>query len=1679
MNSEFPTSREIARFYNEYTILENLQIPWVRRVIRKDSLDGRQACLLEYIEGAPLSRYASGPGLNLKGFLLIASRMAATIHEVHKHHIIHRDIKPSNFIFNQAENTVHLIDFGLATKIDIKNSIDTAPDRLAGSLPYISPEQTGRMNRPVDYRSDIYSLGATYFYMLTGQPPFLSGDAAEIVHSHIARTPRSPDELNPLVPAQLARMVLKMLAKNAEERYQSGAGIQADLERCLESLRTTGEVESFEPGKRDAALFLRIPEKLFGREKELVQLMNSFHRASSGNCEMVVVSGSPGIGKSAMVMELYRPVSMESGYFLQGKFDRFQKDNPFHGIIQAIQAFSERILSEKQERLDYWKNRILEAVGGQGRILTDLIPGIHDLLGEQPVLPDLEGQEAYNRMIYIFSRFIQSIASEKHTMVLFLDDLQWADPASLDLIRSIMTDHSTGYLMIAGASRDNEVGETHPLSMALNTIRSRYGRVSQLHLEPLQREHILSLCTETFGTKRGHADGLASVVFERTGGNPFFVREFLHTIHERKLLFYDGVVYSWDWNLAGIRSAEITTNVIELLEKKILDLDGDSRKILEYASCMGSTFTLRMLSSVLKKSISELATGLVRAVELGIILPASDEFRFARQDLRVSPNDGEEYVCFFAHDRLQEAAYGLLPELDRRATHLSIARLLLELQPGEDHDFIPLVNQYNSGIDLIEDPEERVVAAGLNRKAGGKAKKAAAYESAYHYYSMALKLLPENRWGENYEFTLEVFNDTVETAFFSGRFDLCSSLAMEVLDHAKVPEDTLQVRYILLQNATAVNDLAQVLEQGRLALGILGIRMPKRSGPHHILGSMVRARLSLRKHRIEDLIHLDDLSNGSIVFALRIMQKMTPVAFRSGSNLFPVLIFTMANLTTVYGKAPISVFAYGSYAIALCGVLGQYEKGYRFGKMIMEMPHHIRDGMSVFSHSVFLWNNFIRHWKEPIAVTVDDFMAGYRNGFENGYLFEAVWTAHHRSLWSFFVGREMTVIQKQLEEIGDLVYVDRAAHDMVRALRQMILNLSGNVPEPWILKGSEFDETTETEHAPTEASFMQLKKLLLRFLFQKHKLALEEAILGEKLLSGMTSMPGYSLFLFLAALVRLDAHRILSRESVHLRVVKKTIKKFRRWAALLPATHQHRLELLEGELLEAMGKPAQARSMIDRAIDSIRKEPARACTLEEAIVMERAADFYIRNSGKTFASSLIQYAVSAYDRWGARSKIDELQKKYSGFSWVNVAGVGQDSLATTTGSSLTRTGSHRSGSGTIHLQDYLTIIKSAQAIAGEMVLDELLKKLMVCILENSGAKKGVLIINDLHSGRMQVRTTGAVTGDIQVELVQVPVEGYSGIPHSLVQFGSRTGKELIIDDLSVERRFNSDPYFEGEKTGSILCAPILYQGREVGLVYLENRLHGGVFDSSRMEILNIITGQAAISIHNSQLYESIQDAYKKERMLKDSYRSFVPEQFLKFLGKESILDIRPGDCMETEMSVLFADIRSFTSISESLTPEDNFRFLNEFFTHMNPAIVNHGGFIDKYIGDSIMALFPGKAELAVDAGLDMLYRLNRFNEDLGQKSGLSIKIGIGINTGKLMLGTIGTADRMDSTVISDAVNIASRVESTTKTLEIPLLVTGDTIRAIEAPDMYHFTELDSIELKGKSKPVPLFEVQKR
>lgn len=669
LKQDYPTPAELTRYKQEYEIASNLNIEGVIKVYSLQAYQRMLVIVQEDFGGSSLKMLMNNPVeaqniASLRQFLHIAIKIAEILGNIHAANVIHKDINPANILLNQETGQVKIIDFGISTVFTRENPTLKSPNILEGTLAYISPEQTGRMNRFLDYRTDFYSLGITFCELLTGQLPFTTNDVLELVHCHIAKQPDSPHQIKPEIPKPVSDIVMKMIAKTAEDRYQSAFGIKADLEICLNQLQTQNLIEPFNLGSKDTSGKFQIPQKIYGREAEIVTLLEAFERVAAGKIdgiELMLVAGYSGIGKSALVQEIYKPITRDRGYFIAGKFDQFQRNIPYSAVVAAFSDLVRQLLTETETQLNKWRQKILTALGVNGQIVIDVIPEVELILGKQPPVPNLGSAEAQNRFNLVFQNFIRTFCDRDHPLVIFLDDLQWADSATLKLIQLMMTDAETQYLFLIGAYRDNEVNLTHPLMMALEDIRTGGATVNTIALAPLSIEHISQLIADTLSANIETIKSLSKLVFSKTNGNPFFVNEILKKLYNEELIYFNFYSHIWQWNIAQIEQTSITENVVDLMIAKLKKLPESSQQLLHFAACVGRDFDLKILSLISGKSVVELFSDLKVAIQSELIISLSEL-------------DSELLIQYykFGHDRIQEAAYALIDESQKKAIHLLI-----------------------------------------------------------------------------------------------------------------------------------------------------------------------------------------------------------------------------------------------------------------------------------------------------------------------------------------------------------------------------------------------------------------------------------------------------------------------------------------------------------------------------------------------------------------------------------------------------------------------------------------------------------------------------------------------------------------------------------------------------------------------------------------------------------------------------------------------------------------------------------------------------------------------------------------------------------------------------------------------------------------------------------------------
>ena len=1501
LHSEYPTIEDITRLRHEYKISSNLKLEGIIKPYSLEKYKNSFALILEDCGGQSLGHYlASCKAIKITEFLSLAIQIAQTLGEVHQNQIIHKDIKPSNIIITPDFKQVKITDFSMATRLPREVYQNSNTTLLEGTLAYLSPEQTGRMNRDLDYRTDLYSLGITFYEMLTGELPFNSTDPLELIHSHIAVTPVSPHQRNNQVPQMLSTIVMKLLAKNAEDRYQSAFGVKADLENCLNQLQTTGKIENFIPGILDKSGQFLIPQKLYGRTQEIADLMASFERVSFGNTEMVLVSGYSGIGKTSVVCEIHKPIVKQRGYFLAGKFDEFKRDIPYSAITQAFESLMQQLLTQSSAELAIWKEKLLSRLGQNGEIIIDVVPSVEIIIGSQPAVPQLGPTESQNRLFRVFKEFLKVFTQVEHPLVLFLDDLQWADLASLKLIQELVTDLGARYFLVIGAYRDNEVNSTHPLVQTVEKIQQMGAAVHNIILPCLELSSIMQLVRDTLGNETEKSNSLAELIFNKTGGNSFFITQLLSTMHSENLLTFDFTVGAWQWDIREIETAGIADySVVELVVRNLQKLPEETKQVLKLAACMGNLFSLDNLAIVRGKSNSETAADLWDALQAGLILPMSDAYKIPLVEERDSgwQSDGDGVASRaqskisyrFLHDRVQQAAYSLIPDAQKKQTHLKIGSLLLNSTPPSEitENIFDIVNQLNIGVEFMTNQSERDELANFNLIAGKKAKSSVAYEVALNYVNAGLGLLPEQAWQSHYDLIMELHIEALELSYINTDFERAFQLsdvivfcAKNLLEKVKVYE--LKVIFYFNQNQ-AQDSIDIAIE----ALNLLGIHIPKIPKKLNIFIELFLTKLALRNQKVEDLLELPPMTDPHKIAAIRILTNMTPAAFIVAPDMYPLIIFKMVILSLKYGNAPLSSSGYAAYGVIQCGVLGDMNAGYRYGQLAQALLERFHTNLHNSQISL-MFNGLIRHWSEHVRASLLSLVEGIQSGIETGDVNNACYCASFYSNYIFLSGEPLdSVAIEQSRYIQMLVnYKNEFMIYQARVGAQVVLNLQGKTANPCLLTGEMFNEETMLPALiDSQNNFVifvfYLYKSWLDYLFKDYANAAKNAITASNYSDAAMSMlyiPVHN-FYYSLTLLALYPTASKSEQKQYLKQVASLQKKMKHWAVNCPENYQHKYDLVEAEKARVLGKYEKAAEYYDLAVKGASENEY---IQEEALANELAAEFYLANGLKKVAQTYLIDAYYGYIHWGATAKVKHLESEYPLFLLAISAGKSRgNEMIISTNSTSTTTGFQNT------LLDLTTVVKASQALASEIMLDKLLQKLMKIVIENAGAQKGFLLMPE--AGKLLIQAVASVEfSDVAVE--QCPgVDPADVLPMTVINYVERTRSDVVLSNAAKEGLFTFDYYIKQHQVKSVLCTPILNQSKLVGILYLENNLTTAAFSPTRLEVLKILSSQAAISLENAILVANL-SAAKEE--LEDYSRTLevrVEERTQELKTKEAKL----------------------------------------------------------------------------------------------------------------------------------------------------------------------------------------------
>jgi PAS domain S-box-containing protein len=1427
---EAVSRRSLERLDHEYSLRTHLNSSWAACPVSLTDRESRPALVLEHPGGHMLTEILGRP-LDVTQFLDVAIPLTAALRGVHEAGLIHKDIKPENMLLDPAQGRAWLTGFGFASLLPSERQLPEPVEIISGTLAYMAPEQTGRMNRPIDSRSDLYALGVTFYEILVGELPFTAADPLEWVHCHVARQPISPKRRIPTIPDQLASIVMKLLSKPAEERYQTAAGLESDLRRCLSEWKQLSRIDQFQLATQDQSDTLLIPEKLYGRAREVEHLLDAFDRiVRTGVPELVLVSGYPGIGKSSIVNELHRVLVPTRSLFASGKFDQYQRDVPYDTLAQAFQSLVRPLLGKSQDELRMWRDALQAAVQPNGQLVVNLVPELELVIGKQLAVPDLPPQDAQSRFQLVFRRFLGCFARLEHPLALFLDDLQWSDAATLDVIEDVLTQPDVRHVLVIGAYRDNEVDATHPLMRKLQSIRNAKVAVNEIMVAPLKSDDLEQLTADTIHCERKQAAALAHLVSEKTGGNPFFVIQFLTNLAEEKLLTFNRSDARWQWQLEKIRARGFADNIVDLMVGKLIRLPPATQESMKHFACLGNRTSVETLSIALAIPAAAIRSSLRDAINVGLVLRSEDGFEFL-------------------HDRVQEAAYALVPSSDRAATHLEIGRRLAERIPAEklEASIFDLVNQLNRGSSLMVTAVERDQLAEFNLIAGKRAHAAAAFESALSYFAIGDAILGEDRFDRRFSLAFELALRRSETEFLTGDIVSAEAKLATLARLAETPVDRAAVAHVQVALFTALNRADSAIEVGLDYLGQAGITWPVHPSGHLVTKELNHLWGLVGKRQIEDLIGLplmDDRNSGAM---FDVLLELVPSSSYLDEKLSSLIVARMIRLTLENGLCDGSCYALVCIGQAFGWHVNDYRSGYRFGKIGVDLVDASNQGRLpvreyIQGRTYFQFATRVMPWAKHLSAAVPKLRHAFEISFKIGDLTFAAAACNNIAILLLATGTPLDEVRQ--EALSGLEICRRVrvplSRDIIYTCLSFVRMLQGKTGLFGSLDNVEFGDDWDEDRLHRDPAFAiascyywiyELQALVLANRYSEAAKAManaERLIWSNSLAFPLADFHFYSALLQ-ASLPDADLQQRNARRDA-LAAHKRQIDT---WADACPDNFADRAALIGAEIARIDGQDLTAMRLYDEAIERAHEH---GFVQNEGIANEVAARFYADRGFATISLTYLRNARACYAKWGADGKVIHLEQSNPRLR----EDTSSASLAVT--------------APFVRL-DVAALVEASRAISSELNLDRLIETLMKIVVEYGGADRGLLLL--FPAGQATINAEARVTdAAIKVDLRQASVSA-DELPESLVRTAVRTRESIILGDVRKSNQFSNDPYFQRRGPRSVLCLALVKQAELIGLLYLENSLATDVFTPERISVLELLTSQAAISLETARLYAEL------------------------------------------------------------------------------------------------------------------------------------------------------------------------------------------------------------------------------
>lgn len=1555
--SEHPDLNYIMKVKHEFKINKLINSPLVCKAYDLFELNNVPILVSEDFGGESIRSLFSTKKISIIAFLKISIKIATAIYAIHNTNLVHNVLTPDNIIINYDTGVVKIINFGEATILTKENKSTNNFHLNKEYLPYTSPEQTGRMNRSIDYRTDFYSLGITLYELLLGLLPFSAEDELGLIYCHLAKQPTPPYKIKGNIPKVISDLIMKLMEKIPENRYQSALGLKSDLEICLDKLEQNGRIDSFKLGKNDFSGRFNIPQKLYGRELEIMRLMSTFDKVSQGDVEIITVSGYSGVGKSSIVNEIHKSVIKHRGFFAMGKNDQLNHDVSYSALIQLFEKIIYQIISENKDEVEKWKLTIIKNLGFNSKVIINVIPSLELIIGPQAEVPDLSPAEAQNRFNLTFKNFVKCFCSSEHPLVMFLDDMQWCDISTMKLLEALINDRDTNYLMIIMTYRDNEVYGAHPLMLTLGSINQAGKTVNNINLKPLEQSHITTLLMDTLHCNSKKVEALSELCLKKTEGNPFFLSQFLQLLYADNLIWFEDSERLWNWDLNSIYKADITDNVIELMIRKIRKLSPGVQEVLTLAACIGNSFDFKILSTVCKKTVSEIRALLEEALIEGLILIDKNANNYASDKYT-------DIGCHFLHDRIQQAAYDFIEETHRKSIHLELARLMLSsitTDKYEEH-ICDILNHFNIGLDLIYDSAEKANIATLELIAGKKAKKAIAYEFAYKYFKASMALLDTSCWQTQYELTLSVYTEAAETAYLIGNFDEMLIISEFVKDMAKSTLDKVAIYKIIVQAYAAQGKINDAVNIATKFIKLLGANIPKKPGKLRIFTSLLLTKFALQGKNIEDLCELPLMKDEYYSGILSILSLIGSISYRTDVMFMSEILIQSIKFSLKYGNTPDSPFFYSGYGLVSCA-LGDIETGYSFGKLASILVDRL-NVKEKKSRVIFMNNAFIYHWKEPLNDLLPQFKEGYQSGLEVGDYEFAAYNGFYYCNKSYYAGKNLEELEKELLHfISSIKNLKQEPQLHLTAMMcQLVQNLIGKNQHPMFLVGEVYNENTTlpihfASEDNTAVSSIYLIKLMLCYLFNNYEEGVKNGILTLKYIESLQStvaIPTYHFYYSLTQLALYNESDYKTKQTI-MKNVTESEKKMKKWAEHGPQNYQHKYYLIVAEKAKVQLNDVRAIEYYNLSIDVANKN---SFIQDEALANELLAVYYLSKDNKKLARFYMECAHYAYTLWGASAKTLQLGEKYNALLYSD-----PETSALKSKHNIIQSINSNVSSTSASL-DIATIVKSSQVISGEIKLEELLKKLIYILHENSGAQKVVFIMKQNED--FKVVAQGHSEEDIILVMQDYNINDYDLIPKKIINYVIHSKQSLIIDNSASQENYIGDPYIAQYRPKSLLCMPIINKTELIGILYLENNLIEGAFTKSKIEILMLLSAQLAISIDNAYMYQNLeilngsleQKVQKRTIELKEllvkvySLLDNSGEGFLSF-SRDFVIDSEySSECIsifgksiagDNVLELLFANkqdiINTFVkSINIILETDDDYR--KEILMSLLPSVLN-------------------------------------------------------------------------------------------------------------------------------------------